>query len=62
MILIPTTMTAIQKLKRQAKDLKKRENIVYSKALEIVAREAGYESWHHVNWCYTQSSAEKNKL
>jgi len=59
MILIPTTATLVDKLKRQAKAHKKQGNYCYMEALEIVAQTAGYESWHHVKWCYDQSSAAK---
>jgi hypothetical protein len=58
MILIPTTATFIEKLKKKAKTLKKQENCSYQKALERVAYEAGYESWHHVKWCYDQPIVE----
>lgn len=59
MILIPTTATFVEKLKKQAKALKKLGNCCYMEALEMVAKKAGYESWHHVKWCYDQSSAAK---
>lgn len=59
MIHIRTTATLVEKLKKQAKALKKQENCDHSKALELVAHNAGYESWHHVKWCYDQSFAAK---
>jgi hypothetical protein len=59
MIHIPTTATLVEKLKKQAKALKKQESCSHSKALELAAHNAGYESWLHVKWCYDQSSAAK---
>lgn len=54
-----TTAILVEKLKKQAKALKIQENCNHSKALELVAHNAGYESWHHVKWCYDQPSAPK---
>lgn len=56
MKLIPTTATAVQKLKSRAKELVRSSDASYQQALELAAKEAGYESWHHVRWCLEQSS------
>jgi len=56
MILIPTTATLLEKLQKQAKDIKKDNNLKYQQALEFVAREAGYDSWGHAQWCYKQKN------
>lgn len=49
MIIIPTTKTAVDNIKRRAKAITKAEHIPHTAALERAAREADYEHWHHVN-------------
>jgi hypothetical protein len=48
---IPTTATAVQKLKRLAKNKRKSTGESLAAALDIVARESGYSSWKHVTVC-----------
>lgn len=45
---IRTTATAVRKLKQQAKTLSKARTIQLNQALDIVAKEAGYDDFHHV--------------
>ncbi|WP_018079487.1 hypothetical protein [Thiobacillus denitrificans] len=58
MKLIPTTATAVEKLKTTAKGIKHASDLTHQEALERAASEAGYESWFHVLWCAKQG--EKN--
>jgi len=51
MKLIPTTATAVEKLRTTARSAKRAANILHQEALELVAKEAGYECWFHVLWC-----------
>lgn len=51
MKLIPTTATAIEKIKARAKSIRKERKIAHQAALEEAAGEDGYESWFHVMWC-----------
>ena len=48
---IPTTATAVQKLKRLAKNRRKTTADSLAAALDMVARESGYSSWKHVTVC-----------
>lgn len=48
---IPTTATAVEKLKARAKVIKHAEGITLSAAQERAALEGGYTSWHHVRQC-----------
>jgi len=48
---IPTTATAVQKLKRLAKNRRKSTGESLAAALDTVARESGYSSWKHVTVC-----------
>lgn len=48
---IPTTATAVQKLKRLAKNRRKSTAESLAAALDMVARESGYSSWKHVTVC-----------
>jgi hypothetical protein len=45
---IPTTATAVQKLKRLAKNRRKSTGESLAAALDTVARESGYSTWKHV--------------
>ena len=51
MQLIPTTATAVEKIKSSAKAIKKAERLPHMEALERAARIFGYESWYHVGFC-----------
>jgi hypothetical protein len=48
---IPTTATAVQKLRRLAKSRRKTTAESLAAALDMVARESGYSSWKHVTVC-----------
>lgn len=57
MKLIPTTATVVEKIKAAAKSLKKAEGISHNVALERAAQAAGYDHWHHVQWCLAQQDS-----
>lgn len=42
------TATEVDKIKRQAKRIKKETGVQHAAALEQAAREAGYGGWSHV--------------
>lgn len=48
---IDTTTTALNKIKSQAKQIKTEQGIKHALALEIAAKEAGYENFHHATTC-----------
>jgi hypothetical protein len=48
MKMIDTTATVVRRLKQRARSLSKTQKTPLHEALEIVAREAGYDDWHHV--------------
>lgn len=56
---IPTTATAAEKLKRQAKTLRKTTGTSLAAALDAVAKQYGYEHWKHVTLCLEQTKAHK---
>lgn len=51
---IATTATTVENLKIRAKVIQKQQGLPRHAALEAAAREAGYESWYHVQWCFKQ--------
>jgi hypothetical protein len=55
---IPTTATAVQKLNRSAKKLRKETRSSLANALDAVANSAGYDSWKHVTVCLEQTKLE----
>jgi hypothetical protein len=55
MRLIPTTATAVEKLKQLAKKTKSKLRITHAEALDRVARGAGYNHWGHVTWCAAET-------
>lgn len=57
MKLIPTTGADLEKLKSRAKQLKRNKHIKHSEALELAARQAGYQHWHHVTLSHRESVA-----
>lgn len=59
MQIIPTTATAAEKLKRQAKTLRKTTGSSLAVALDAVAKENGYDHWKHVTLCLEQSKDHK---
>lgn len=48
---VDTSSTVVQRIKSAAKKIKIEKNILLSEAQEIAAKEAGYENFHHVHWC-----------
>lgn len=42
------TSPNVERLKQQARNIKKEKNIPHTQALDEVAREAGFNHWHHV--------------
>lgn len=59
MQLIPTTTTAVEKLKRNAKTLRKTTGTSLAVALDTVAKENGYEHWKHVTLCQEQTKTHR---
>jgi hypothetical protein len=51
MRLIVTSETLVEKLKQEAKRLKRKHAGTYAQALDRVARQHGYNHWGHVTWC-----------
>ena len=51
-----TTATSVDSLKKQAKKLQPKAGGKHADALDRVARGAGYNHWHHVTVCLSQSS------
>ena len=56
MRIIPTTKTAVEKLRARAREIQRTENIAYAKAQDRAAQEAAYDDWRHV-----QKSAESSE-
>lgn len=59
MIHIPTTATAVQKLKRLAKTRRKSSGESLASALDATAREGGYRDWKHVTVCLDATAGGK---
>ena len=53
---ISTTATAVEKLKRLAKTLRKSSKTSLAVALDAIARQHGYEHWKHVTVCLDQTA------
>lgn len=51
MLHIPTTATAVEKLKREAKAYRNARGCSLTEALEAIAVQAGYRNWKHVTVC-----------
>lgn len=56
---IDTTATSIRKIKTAAKKIKLEQGITLSESLEIAAKQAGYDNYHHVTTC--EANTKKNK-
>lgn len=56
---ISTTATAAEKLKREAKKLRKTTGTSLAVALDTVAKQQGYEHWKHVTICCEQKISLK---
>jgi hypothetical protein len=52
---IPTTSTAVEKLKRSAKNLRKETKTSLAVAQATIAKSAGYDNWKHVTVCLEQT-------
>jgi hypothetical protein len=57
MRLIPTTATAVEKLRREARSISRQAGVPYTAALDLAAQRAGYENWRHVKWCLESQRA-----
>ena len=55
---IPTTATAVEKLKRSAKNLRNETRTSLAVALESIAKSAGYDNWKHVTVCQEQTTSQ----
>lgn len=55
---IPTTATAIRKIKLAAKLIKSEQNLILAKALDLAALNAGYENFHHASHCAANTKPE----
>ncbi|MDM0116754.1 hypothetical protein QTI66_31970 [Variovorax sp. J22R133] len=53
---IPTSPQKIEALKKQAKKLQRKGGGKHADLLNLVARQAGYEHWHHVTLCAAAAS------
>lgn len=58
---IHTTATTIGKIKRKAKEIQATDNITRSEALEIAAKELGYDHYHHATKCLAASQQDAIK-
>lgn len=54
---IPTTSTAVEKLKRNAKNLRKDTKTSLAVAQDTIAKMAGYDNWKHVTVCMEQTKS-----
>lgn len=59
---IDTTTTALNKIKSQAKLIKTDHGIRHALALEIAAKEAGYENFHHATTCASNTFPDQAPL
>lgn len=57
---IDTTATAIRKIKSEAKKIKLEQGITLSQALEISAKQAGYDDFHHATNCAANTQKAQN--
>jgi hypothetical protein len=56
---IPATDVFVEKLKQQAKKLKRSKAIKQAEALDRVARTYGFNHWGHVTWCLKEAAARQ---
>lgn len=59
---IPTTATAIRKIKLAAKQIKSEQNLTLSKAFDRASLNAGYENFHHVIHCSANTKLEPSLI
>lgn len=55
MRIIPTTKTAVEKLRTRAREIQRTLNISYAKARDRAAQEAGYDDWRHAQQSVTSA-------
>ena len=55
---IPTTATAFEKLRSEAKVHRRSSGLAHSQALEAVAVAHGYANWKHVTTCRDETAAQ----
>jgi len=58
---IPVTDVFVEKLKQQAKKLKRSKAIQQAEALDRVARTYGFNHWGHVTWCLRESASRQSQ-
>ncbi len=58
---IPVTDVFVEKLKQQAKKLKRSKAIQQAEALDRVARTYGFNHWGHVTWCLKESASRQSQ-
>lgn len=56
---IPTSDVFVEKLKQQARKLKRSSAIKQSDALDRVARTYGFNHWGHVTWCMKETASRQ---
>lgn len=56
---IPVTDVFIEKLKQQAKKLKRSKTIKQTEALDRVSRTYGFNHWGHVTWCLKETASRQ---
>lgn len=56
MQVIPTTQTAVRKIKQAARRIQREQAVPLATALDLAAKAAGYDNFHHVTWCASKSA------
>jgi hypothetical protein len=59
---IPTFTTRLEQLKKEAKKLQRKGGGKHTDLLNLVARSAGYEHWHHAVLCHKETSRRNGGL
>lgn len=58
---IPVTDVFVEKLKQQAKKLKRTKAIKQAEALDRVSRTYGFNHWGHVTWCLKETISRQSQ-
>ncbi len=58
---IPVTDVFIEKLKQQAKKLKRSKTIKQTEALDRVSKTYGFNHWGHVTWCLKETASRQSR-
>lgn len=58
---IPVTDVFVEKLKQQAKKLKRSKAIKQAEALDRVSRTYGFNHWGHVTWCLKEAASRQSQ-